>query len=223
MNIQHICKGAKAIADRLLLATLLTLTVALPTAAQQSNRPAAPATPAQPSATTGENRIAIIDTGAFGDPKNGITRLTTAISKVQGEFQPQRAELQRLRQQYEGLTAEIEKTKDLANRQEFQKKVDQAEGLKREIERKAEDAQIAYNKRVQEVVGPLTNEISQAINAFVKRRGITLLLDASKLQDALLYASNSIEVTLEFIAEYNQQKPGTAANTKPSSSVAPTR
>lgn len=113
--------------------------------------------------------------------------------------------MQRLRQQYEGLTAEIGKTKDLANRQELQKKVDQAEGLKREIERKAEDAQIAYNKRVQEVVGPLTNEISQAINAFVKRRGITLLLDASKLQDALLYASNSIDVTREFIAEYNQQ------------------
>lgn len=190
--------------------------------AQQPNRPTAPAatTTSAPSSNALNGKVAMINTAVFGDPKIGITRLSTTVSKVDGEFQTQRAELQKLQQQYTAILADIEKTKSLATPQELQRKADQAETLKRSIERKGEDAELSYKKRLQDAVEPLSIDIVQAMSAFAQKRGITLLLDASKLQGALLYAGGGVDVTQEFIAEYNQQKPGAALNQNAPSSLA---
>lgn len=179
------------------------------TYAQQGNKPTAPAPPSTTPRLT-EGKVMIIDTSAFADPKNGITRLSAAVAKVDAEFQQQGAELQKLKQQHDALIQDINKTKDLANPQATQQKVEQADALKRSLERKAEDGQLAYNKKMQEAVGGISSDILQSLNAFVQKRGITLLLDASKLQSALLYASAEIDITREFISEYNQQKPKAA-------------
>jgi outer membrane protein len=94
----------------------------------------------------------------------------------------------------------------------LQAKVDQLEQLKKDIQRKGEDAQTNYNRRRLELFNPLQDEISKALDAFAKARGINMIIDAAQVQ-GLLYASESIDITRAFIADFNSKNPVTAATT----------
>jgi outer membrane protein len=134
---------------------------------------------------------------------------------VDGEFTPRRTELQGLKAQIDKLTADIQATANVATPATIQQKTDQLEGMKRDYTRKGEDAQAAYNKRLQESVGPLYEDIGKALDAFARARGITLLLDAAKIGPAILAATDGMDVTRAFIAEYNSKNPATASAAGP--------
>ena len=198
-------------------AAFLAAITALPASAQQ--RPAATAT--QPAAAAASNapvpdsKIALINTDAFADEKLGITRLVNAMKKVDGEFTPRRTELQGIKANIDKLTADIQATANVAQPQQLQQKTDQLESLKRDMQRKTEDAQAAYNKRLQESVGPLYEDIGKSLDAFARARGITLLLDAAKIGPAILAFTDTIDVTRAFIADYNSKNPATASAAGP--------
>jgi Skp family chaperone for outer membrane proteins len=195
-------------------ASFLAAITALPTFAQQ--RPAAAAAaPAASSAQIPTTTLALINTDAFSDEKQGIGRLVNAVKKVDTEFTPRRNELQGIKAQIDKLTADIQATANVATPQTLQQKNDQLEGLKRDYQRKGEDAQAAYNKRLQESVGPLYEDIGKSLDAFARARGITLLLDAAKIGPAILAATDTMDVTRAFIAEYNSKNPATASTAGP--------
>jgi outer membrane protein len=196
-------------------AAFLAAITALPTFAQQ--RPAAAATPAAAasSAPIPDSKIALINTDAFSDEKQGIGRLVTAVKKVDTEFTPRRNELQGIKAQIDKLTADIQATAGVSQPQALQQKQEQLESLKRDYQRKGEDAQAAYNKRLQEAVGPLYEDIGKSLDAFARARGITLLLDAAKIGPAILAATDAMDVTRAFIAEYNSKNPATASAAGP--------
>jgi Skp family chaperone for outer membrane proteins len=197
------------------VAAFLAAITALPAFAQQ--RPAAAAaTPAAASnAAIPDSKIALINTDFFADEKQGIGRLVAAVKKVDAEFTPRRTELQTIKANMDKLTADIQATAPVADPKTLQQKSDQLEGMKREYQRKGEDAQAAYNKRLQESVGPLYEDIGKSLDAFAKARGITLLLDAAKIGPAILAAVDAMDVTRAFIAEYNSKNPSTASAAGP--------
>ncbi|HMJ25025.1 MAG TPA: OmpH family outer membrane protein, partial [Pyrinomonadaceae bacterium] len=80
--------------------------------------------------------------------------------------------------------------------------------------RKGEDAQAAYQKRLQDVLGPIYDEIGKALDAYAKAHGITLILDVTKVQ-GIVSASESLIITAPFIAEFNSKNPATASLTPP--------
>jgi outer membrane protein len=197
------------------VAAFLAAITALPTFAQQ--RPAtATATPAAASnAPIPDSKIALINTDFFADEKQGIGRLVAAVKKVDAEFTPRRTELQTIKANMDKLTADIQATASVADPKTLQQKSDQLEAMKREYQRKGEDAQAAYNKRLQESVGPLYEDIGKSLDAFARARGITLLLDAAKIGPAILAAVDAMDVTRAFIAEYNSKNPSTASAAGP--------
>lgn len=195
------------------VATFLAAITALPTFAQQ--RPAATPAPAASNAAIPDSKIALINTDAFADEKQGIGRLVNAMKKVDTEFTPRRNELQGLKTQIDKMTADIQATAGVSQPQALQQKQEQLEGLKRDFQRKGEDAQAAYNKRLQETVGPLYEDIGKSLDAFARTRGITLLLDAAKIGPAILAATDTMDVTRAFIAEYNSKNPATASAAGP--------
>ena len=73
-----------------------------------------------------------------------------------------------------------------------------------------EDAQVAFDKRMQEVLGPISDDISKALDAYAKSRGITLILDVTKFQ-GIVSASDSLDITRAFITEFNSKNPATAS------------
>jgi outer membrane protein len=172
------------------------------------------ATPASPAPTqTGslpETKIALVNTDEFADEKTGITRLVAAMKRVDGEFQPRRTELQTLQGQIEKATADLTKAQPLQDARVSQQQADKIEGMKTEFKRKGEDAQAAYQKKLQDVLGPIYDDIGKALDTYAKAHGITLILDVTKIQ-GILSASESLDITRPFITEFNSKNPATAS------------
>ena len=203
-------------------AAALAATAAVTASAQTTPGPRpAPAQPRPAGAAPGgpvtvaEGKFAIIDTEAFGDQKEGIQRLVAAFQTVEREFKPRRDEIQTLRTRYDALVKEINDTKAVAAPAALQTKADQAEALKVEIERKQQDGQKALDKRVQDLTGPVYQDIGNALQAYAKARGLTVVFDVSKMQGVVMVVDGAIDITNAFIAEYNPRNPASAAAAAP--------
>lgn len=182
--------------------------------AQPRTTPPGPSpAPAQTGAIP-EAKIALVNTDEFADEKTGITRLVAAMKRVDGEFQPRRTELQTLQQQIEKATADLNKAAPVQDPKVTAQQTEKIEQMKKDFTRKGEDAQAAYQKRLQEVLGPVYEEIGKALDAFAKARGITLVLDLTKIQ-GIVSASESLDITKPFIIEFNSKNPATASVTTP--------
>jgi Skp family chaperone for outer membrane proteins len=167
--------------------------------------------PAQTAALP-EAKIALVDTDEFLNEKTGITRLVAAAKKVESEFQPRQTELRNLQQQIDKATADLQKAAPVQDAKVSAQQQDKIDQMKKDLQRKGEDAQAAYQKRLQEMLGPIYEDIGKALDVYAKARGITLILDVTKIQ-GILSASESLDITRPFIADFNSKNPATASLT----------
>src|ERR1700752_180387 len=177
----------------------------------QAAKPAATPGPSAPQ--TGplpETKIALVDTDEFLNEKTGITRLVTAAKKVEGEFTIRKNELQALQQQIQKATDDLAKVANVQAQSVSQQQQDKIDQMKKDYQRKGEDAQTAYQKRLQEMLGPVYDEIGKALDAYAKSHGITLILDVTKIQ-GIVSASESLDITKPCINEFNSKNPATAS------------
>lgn len=198
---------------RLAAASLfLAALCALPAYGQGATRPASPA---PQTVAIGEAKLAVIDTGAFFDQKQGIARFNVLLTTLNREFQPRQTELDGMRTRITQLTDEIQKQQSagVVDQNSLRQKADQLDQLKKDYQRKGEDATALYNKRRQEIFGPLQDDIGKQIEAFARQRGITIIIDAAQVP--VLYAADSIDITRAFIQEYNSKNPATASTAAP--------
>ena len=185
-----------------------------PAAAQPTPNPTAPAPAAQVALPM--SKMAVIYTDLFLDPKSGIAKFSSVLTKLNGEFQAVKNELTQMQTRGQQLEDEINKLQTAPagtpiDQRSLQTKAEQLDQLKKDIQRKGEDAQAAYNRRRQELFTPLQDEIGKALEAFAKARGINVIIDAAQVP--LLYAADSIDITRAFITEFNSKNPVTAAST----------
>jgi outer membrane protein len=174
-------------------------------------KPAAPAATAPVQAVNlPETKIALVDTDEFLNEKSGIVRLVTAAKAVEGEFQPRRAELQGLQTQIDKMTTDLQKAQPVQDPKVSAQQQDAIDQKKKELQRKGEDAQSAYQKRLQEKLGPVYDDIGKALDVYAKAHGITLVLDVTKIQ-GIVSASESLDITKPFISEFNSKNPATAS------------
>lgn len=162
------------------------------------------------------SKMAVIYTGSFLDQKSGIAKFNIVVTKLNGEFQKLKDEINQMQTRAQTQEAEINKLRDAPvgtqiDQRALQTKIDQLDQLKKDTQRKGEDAQAAYNRRREELFLPLQQEIGKALEVFAKARGINLIIDAGQVP--LLYAAESIDITRAFITEFNSKNPVTAATT----------
>ncbi|HXI25642.1 MAG TPA: OmpH family outer membrane protein [Pyrinomonadaceae bacterium] len=174
----------------------------------------ATSTPTQTTANVPDSKIALVDTDAFLDEKQGITKLVTAAKAVEAEFQPRRTELQSLQQQIDKATADLQKVQAVQDPKLSAQQQDKIDTMKKDMQRKGEDAQAAYQKRLQDKLGPVYEDIGKALDAYAKAHGITMVLDVTKIQ-GIVSADGSLDITKAFIVEFNSKNPATAALTQP--------
>jgi len=161
---------------------------------------------------TGSAKIAVFFSGAFQDPKTGINRYSSIITKVNAEFAPVQTELNQTATRLKALSDEIAKMQQgttPATPAQIQAKLDQLDTDKKTYQRKGEDAQTNYQKRRAEALQPLQEDIAKALDAFSKAHGITILIDGSQIPIA--YADDAIDITDAFIADYNSKNPANTA------------
>jgi len=172
----------------------------------------APATTGSATGNVPDTKLALVDTDQFLDEKAGIVRLVTAAKKVENEFLPRRTELQTLQGQIDKLTADLQKAAPVQDQKVSAQQQDAIDSKKRDLTRKTEDAQSQYQKRLQEMLGPVYDDIGKALDAYAKAHGITLILDVTKIQ-GIVSAADSLDITRAFITEFNSKNPATASLT----------
>jgi outer membrane protein len=172
----------------------------------------APATTGSATGNVPDTKLALVDTDQFLDEKAGIVRLVTAAKKVENEFLPRRTELQTLQAQIDKLTADLQKAAPVQDQKVSAQQQDAIDSKKRELTRKTEDAQTQYQKRLQDMLGPVYDDIGKALDAYAKAHGITLILDVTKIQ-GIVSAAESLDITKAFITEFNSKNPATASLT----------
>ncbi|MDT4895649.1 MAG: hypothetical protein QOH25_726 [Acidobacteriota bacterium] len=200
-----------------ILAAAIMLAAIIGVSASAQTRPAAtpatrPAAPAASNAPVPDTKIAFIDTSAFGDEKGGITRYVAAVKSLEREFKPRQDELNTMQTRIKALADEIGKLSGSAvvDPKTIQAKQDEGERLQRDLKYKKEQADADFAKRYQDVVSPISADIGKSLDSFAQQRGITMILDISKLAPAILTVNPAMDVTAAFIAEYNS-KPQTAS------------
>lgn len=212
------------------VAFLILIGASIPTSAQ--TRPAASPTPTRPAApqptpvTTARPvpqpapfvppanvpaaKIALVDTTVFGDEKAGIKRYLNAVTTVQRAFEPKNAELRNLQSQMKAIADDISKLRpgdSVVSAESIRSKQAEGERLQREFKYKKEQADADFEKRYTEVVGPVSNDIGNALIQYAAQNGLTMILDISKLLPAVLTVNPAMDVTQAFIADYNSKHP----------------
>ena len=198
-----------------------TPTPTRPAATPTPTRPAAPQpTPARPAVTqpapvaqpanVPAAKIAVVDTTLFGDEKAGIKRYLAAVNTVQKEFEGKNTELRNLQRQIKVIADDITKltgNNSIVSAETIRAKQDQGERLQRDLKYKKEQAQAEFEKRYSDVVGPVSNDIGNALIQYANQNGLTMILDISKLMPAVLTVNQAMDVTQAFIADYNSKHP----------------
>lgn len=207
-------KPFRFIPAALSLAAIFAISASAQTPAQQ---PAA--RPAGQSSTT----IAVIDTGAFDDPQNGIRRVINAVNGVNRTFEPRRNELQQLQTRYDTLVRNLQSQQGVpADATALNRQRAEAEQLQVEITRKREDAQRDYERALSQALEPVYADVGRVLQEFAQSRGYGLVIDAGRAPGLLLLVNDGMNITSDFIAEYNRRNPAPAAAATPATTPATT-
>ena len=164
-------------------------------------------TQTRPAATP--TTVAIIDSSAFSDEKAGIARVMAAMQQIEIKFTPLRNELRGMRDRLTTMRSDIQKKRLIQDASMTAKQTEDADRLELEIKRKAEDAQSSYQKESLAVLDPLQKDIGTALTAYAQSKGITLLIDTNRVP--IVYAASQLDITKDFIADYNRTHPAGAA------------
>ncbi|HEV2834021.1 MAG TPA: OmpH family outer membrane protein [Pyrinomonadaceae bacterium] len=192
-----------------LIAALIALTT-FAILVHTQTRTAAPAALApQTRPAAGPANIAVIDSSAFSDEKAGIARVMTAMRQLEAKFQPLRTELRGMRERLNSMRADLQKKQAIQDARTTQQQAEAADQLDLQIKRKAEDAQASYQKESLTLLDPLQKDIGEALTAYAQSKGISLLIDLNRVP--VVYASGSLDITKDFIADYNRTHPATGA------------
>jgi len=162
--------------------------------------------------------VAIIDSSAFSDDKAGIARVMAAMQQIEAKFQPLRTEIRGMRDRLSTMRADIQKKRQVQDPKLTAQQTDEADRLDVQIKRKAEDAQASYQRESLAVLEPLQKDIGTALTAYAQSRGVTLLLDVNRVP--VVYAAASMDITKDFIADYNRTHPAGAGTAAPAAAPA---
>lgn len=173
------------------------------------------------SAQTATGKIGWIDTGAFGDEKEGIKRFTNALTALGNEVKPKETELINLQTRINTIAEDIRKLTGtpgaVPTGDTLRAKQEEGARLQREFEFKKKEYDALLEKRTGEVLGPINQDIGKALDDFAKQKGYTAILDIDKLAQAgaILVLDPTAVITKEFITFYNARPAGAATASAP--------
>lgn len=170
---------------------------------------------AQPPQT---GKIGWVNTTAFGDEKEGVTKYVNALKALAAEVKPREVELQGIQTKLQNLAKEIQtmqaNTAVPVKPEAIQAKQEEGQRLQREFEFKKKEYDATVESRSPAVLGPISEDIQKALETFAKQKGYTVVLDIAPLANAnaILVLDPTANITKEFIAYYNT-RPATTATT----------
>jgi outer membrane protein len=160
-----------------------------------------------------EGKVAVIDSRAFAE---GVGEMKKQLEKLEAEFQPRRKKLEGLQDQLVKLDDELKSAGGNIKPEVYSQKSDQFTSLKKEFEREREDYQQDVQKRSELVLGPVQEKLSKFLETYASQRQIIVIFDLpAAAQGGLVFMNPAINVTEDFIKEYNKLNPVAGAPPEP--------
>jgi Skp family chaperone for outer membrane proteins len=154
---------------------------------------------------TSEMKMAFIDTSAFAE---GIAEYNLELKKLETEFQPVTKELQELNNNILKFNDDLKAKAGSIDRNAYKQQLDSLESLKQEFNYKEEKFRLSLQRRSNTVLGPVKGKILEYLQKYAASHNIAATFDISVLsQNGLLQFSSAINITDDFIKEYNKQFP----------------
>lgn len=194
------------------------LAAAVPTiaAAQGPAAPTAPrpATSGAVSGAPADGKVAVINTSIFADQ---ILELKNKADAVNKKYEPQFKALESMKQQISTLENTIKTQQQIMTPDALQKAQEQYTTLTTNYKRQGEDLQAAYNKEADTAIAPVRQKLEDFVKDYASKRGIILILDLPGSYQAGIigYFNQAIDITTDFIAEYNKANPVPGATAAP--------
>jgi outer membrane protein len=120
----------------------------------------------------------------------------TAVKKAQGDLDIKKSEFEKLRESFT-------KQRESLNADALQKKEEELMEKERDIKRSFKDSQERLRRTNAQMVGDLMKDLRVAVEAVGKSKSLTVILE--KGSQAVLYASDEIDVTDEVVEKFNAQ------------------
>lgn len=186
--------------------SLVTVIAGLTILAHQQQPPPAQTPTGQPLPQPA--KIAIIDSRTFDD-EGGIQQLLQQIRRTEELFRERTAALQKLQQEVQSMQRDLQAQWANLTPEARERRQDELEEKQRRLQRDSEDYQRDVERALRKATDPIRERIFVFLTSYAKTRGYTLVLDQAVLSQAgaLLYIDPSLDVTRDFIAEFNRANP----------------
>lgn len=171
---------------------------------QGQQPPATPATP-QPIPPA---KVAVIDSRFFQND-NGLQQLVQQMKQLNDKLKPRVDELTKLQTEIQALQDEINTKSANWTVQVLQQRREVLERKKTDEQRLREDLEGDYQRERRKVLEPIGERVETLLKQYAAKRGITMIMDLAPLEQsgAVPYWDQTIDVTQDFIAEYNKANP----------------
>ena len=166
--------------------------------------------PQNPAASGGgagaQGKIAIINMAAF---RVGIVEFKNTLEALNKEFEPQSNELEGLQKQLQELKNKVETEAPKVQPSVRDGWIEQGTQLEKTLKRKTEDYESLFQRRGQEVVGPIMDRINKFFDQYCQQRNIVMLLERQVAEGSnlLVWMAPVMEITDDFMNEYNKAHP----------------
>lgn len=152
-------------------------------------------------------KIVFVDKSLFADEKEGILILLKILGQLDAEFQPAIKELEAIAERINRIGKEIQSVHNCPDPRLISEKQSEIERLIRELKYKHEQAKASYQKRYDEAVKPIEEDIEKELKAFVKEKGYDDFINLSGESVKVECSPCQPDITKEFIAYYNAKHP----------------
>jgi outer membrane protein len=153
------------------------------------------ATAQTPAAAT-TTKVAVI---AFRDAVFRTNEGQRDLADLEKKFQPRMQTLQKLSDEIEGLSKQLEAQGDKLAPAEQQSRAAAIEAKKKQAQRDYEDYQNDSQQALQALYADLSPKVYDVLRAYVELQGVTVVMDST----TLLYANPATDITKAIMDAYN--------------------
>jgi Skp family chaperone for outer membrane proteins len=178
---------------------MVAMVVATIPAGAQSN----PQT-ARPGAS--EAKIAALDGNAL---TTGVFEWRHALQQVDSQFQAQRQRIKSLDDQLKQMESELQSKSSSLPREKILKMAENTEQLRLQLKRERDDAEAKFRQAMEVASGPVRVKLGEFLKVYAAQHNIDLIVDLAVAGQAglLLYVNPRMDVTGDFIAQFNKANP----------------
>ena len=162
-----------------------------------------------------DGKIAVINTSIFPEQ---IAELKQKYEQVNNQYKPRMDALQSLDQQLKQLENEIVQKRPTLNQDALRQMQDRYDDMKKRGTRDYEDLKAEVDKALENATKPVRDKLYQALQTYAQQRSIIMVISLPGVAQtgSLAYWNSGMDITEDFIKEYNKANPVAGGTPTPS-------